>query len=181
MSRKENNSDEDLIIKNLPEDQRNYLENRWEGQKKYYSKNASYNKKKFHMLQIIVILSGALIPIVNTIDFGDNSTLINDEIRIASSILGGVVLVAASILQLIKYQENWIQYRTTSESLKKEKQLFLYEIGDYDIADSKVRFKLFVERIESSLSTQNTRFFATHAKSPPDLSGSIAKENENDD
>ena len=160
----EDKLDEDYLVKKLPEDQRNYLETRWVGQKNYYSKNAAKNKNKYHGMQIILIATGALIPIINTINIDDVQVL--GDIRLASSILGGIILAVTGILQLKKFQENWIQYRTTAEILKKEKQLFLHGIGEYANLDDVTKFKFFVERIESSISTQNTRFFVAHSEQP---------------
>ena len=54
----------------------------------------------------------------------------------------------------------------SAEILKKEKQLFLHGIGEYANLDDVTKFKFFVERIESSISTQNTRFFVAHSEQP---------------
>ena len=137
-------------------DKDNYIKDRLEEQQKWYEGKASENKTKHHILQIIIISSGALIPIINSIPYLDVET------RIFSSILGGIIIIITGMTQLKKYQENWIQYRTTEEILKKEKFLYLNNAGEYsNLADEEKHTRL-VERTESILSNQNVNFFVTH-------------------
>jgi hypothetical protein len=42
-------------------------------------------------------------------------------IAIGIDLLGATVAVAAGMAALLKFQEQWLKYRTTAESLKKEK------------------------------------------------------------
>ena len=137
-------------------DKDNYIKDRLEEQQKWYERKASENKTKHHILQIIIISSGALIPIINSIPYSDIG------VRIISSILGGIVIVITGMIQLKKYQENWIQYRTTEEILKKEKFLYLNSAGEYSNLDEEEKHQLLVERTESVISNQNVNFFVTH-------------------
>ena len=139
-------------------DKDNYIKDRLEQQQKWYERKASENKTKHHILQIIIISSGALIPIINSIPYSDI------EVRIVSSILGGIVIIITGMIQLKKYQENWIQYRTTEEILKKEKFLYLNNAGEYSNLDDNEKHRVLVERIEATISNQNVNFFATHSE-----------------
>ena len=91
-----------------------YIKNRLDEQQNWYSKKAAQSKTRYHASQIIIIAAGALIPIINIVDIA------TVEIRLASSILGGIILATTGILQLLKSQENWVLYRSTAEILKKE-------------------------------------------------------------
>ena len=66
--------------------------------------------------------------------------------------------VLASLLKIYRFQEQWIDYRNTAETLKKEKYLYDAKLSEYATADSADR--LFVERIESLISRQNTLWVA---------------------
>ena len=134
-------------------DKYNYIKDRLEDQRKWYGHKANENKKKHHILQILIISSGALIPIINSIPYLDVET------RIISSILGGIVIIITGMTQLKKYQENWIQYRTTEEILKKEKFLYLNNAGEYSNLNEDEKHQLLVERTESVISNQNVNFF----------------------
>lgn len=108
------------------------------------------------MNEIKIIIVGAIIPIVNVLDFADLQT------RIVSSILGATVVIITGLTQLEKYQENWIIYRTTTELLKKEKYFYENEVGDYTDLDESKRKKLLVERVESIVSSETSKYFTVH-------------------
>src|SRR3712207_2756657 len=63
----------------------NYISNRLEEQTKWHSKKARENKKKFRFYEIITIISGASIPLINVIGLGDLTT------RIITSVVGGII------------------------------------------------------------------------------------------
>jgi len=137
---------------------KNYVKNRLDDQIDWYSKNATKNKSRFHGFQIAVIIIGAIIPLVNLVDFAPT------EIRIISSILGVIIVGVSGILQLKKYHENWISYRSTEEALKKEKYTYENNAGEYSGLDEEKKLKLLVENVESTISNQNVVFFITHKK-----------------
>jgi len=69
--------------------------------------------------------------------------------------LGLLITFITGVVTLYKFQENWIEYRTTCESLRHEKFLFLTQGDPYDIEDS---FKLLVQRVENLISRENTQW-----------------------
>ncbi|MHC4367051.1 MAG: DUF4231 domain-containing protein [Planctomycetota bacterium] len=75
-----------------------------------------------------------------------------------------------SILKTFKYQENWINYRTTCETLRKE--IHFYRVGWGDYRDSKDREALFVERVESLISRENTMWLTTQQPEEAEKSSS---------
>jgi len=135
-----------------------YLDDRLEEQIRWYGKKANQNKNRFYGYQIVIIVSGVLVPIINAANFG------SDEVRVISSILGGIIVGITSILQLKKHHENWIQYRSTEEVLKKEKYFFLNNVGLYSELEDKKKCERLVRRVESVISNQNVRFFDAHGK-----------------
>jgi hypothetical protein len=72
----------------------------------------------------------------------------------------------SGILQLKKYHENWIMYRSTEEALKKEKYTFEQNAGDYTGLGDEEQKKRLVENVEAIISNQNVTFFITHHKGP---------------
>ena len=134
---------------------------RLEPEIKWHSEKARLNKNRFHLVQITILVAGAIIPIVNVASFGDAQT------RLASSIVGGVIVVATGITQLGKYQENWILYRTTAEMLKKEKYFFLNHAGEYSSSNEEERNTLLVERVEATISSETSKYFLIHSAKKP--------------
>lgn len=67
----------------------------------------------------------------------------------------GIAIITAS-LGLYQFEQNWIEYRTTCESLKKEKYLFLTKTEPYDAVDENLA--LLVRRVEMLVSKENTNW-----------------------
>jgi hypothetical protein len=133
-----------------------YKEERLQKQIDWHSQKARHNKLRFRLYQIITLIASAIISIINVANVGDFQT------RMISSIIAGVIVVATGITQLEKYQESWILYRTSSELLKKEKYFFENNIGEYSNPDEKERNKLLVERVESIVSAETSKYFTIH-------------------
>jgi hypothetical protein len=129
-----------------------YKKDRLEVQIKWHSKKARHNKSRFRLCEVIVIIAGSIIPIVNIVE-------IDPGTRIVSSVLGGLIAIVTGITQLEKYQENWILYRTTSELLKKEKYYYENEVGEYSGLDESNRNRKLVERVESLVSSETSKYF----------------------
>jgi len=54
-----------------------YKNSRLEEQIKWHSQKARYNKSRFRLYEIIVIFAGAIIPIINVVDFFGLSDVYN--------------------------------------------------------------------------------------------------------
>lgn len=133
-----------------------YKQERLQEQINWHSKKARHNKLRFRLYQIVTLVASAIIPIINVTNVGDFQT------RVISSIIGGIIAVATGITQLEKYQENWILYRTSSELLKKEKFFFENNAGEYSNLGDKEKNKLLVERVESIVSAETSKYFTIH-------------------
>lgn len=127
-----------------------YIETRLNDQIKYYDNHSKSNKRWYILLRIIEIFSAASIPILSM--FISDTTL---DLRVAVGIIGAIIAVITAIVSLCQFQENWVEYRTTCESLRHEKYLFTTKTEPYDLESS---FPLFVKRIESLISKENSNW-----------------------
>jgi predicted membrane channel-forming protein YqfA (hemolysin III family) len=66
----------------------NYKKARLEQQVEWHSKKARHNKLRFSIYQIITLIAGAIIPLINIANIGDFQT------HMISSIIGGIIAVA---------------------------------------------------------------------------------------
>ena len=82
-----------------------------------------------------------------------------------SSVLSSVIVVVTAFLQMEKYFENWILYRTTTEALKREKILYENNAGEYATLNEVEKNRTLVERVEAMLSSENAKFFALQQQS----------------
>ena len=134
-----------------------YVERRLEPQRKWHNEKATWNKRRFYAVEVATLLAGAAIPIVNL-------WLVHDAFwaGVLSAILGGVVVVAASVGKLFKFHENWLQYRTLVEALEREKELYSVGAGEYADVNEAERNRLLVERVENILASTTSQFIETH-------------------
>lgn len=137
-------------------DKDDYIQKRVDNQIDWYDKKSRQNQWWYKRLRIFEICAAASIPfLVGYIGSEDSG------FRIAVGVLGLLIAVVTAILGLYQFQENWVEYRTTCESLKHEKFLFQTGAEPYHEEDP---FRLFVQRIESLISKENTAW-SQYAKS----------------
>ena len=150
-----------------------YLTRRLDSQRAWHSQKAKRNKLWYLALEITTMTAAACIPIVNVIPVGAHS----DWQRIASAALAAVVVFAAGISKLFKFQETWLRYRAIAENLERERELFVAGLGDYGNADAQKRLAALVDRVELLLADQTAQFLASQrtAREAPDAAGAETK------
>lgn len=132
-----------------------YLQDRLEDQIAWYDAKSQHNQRWFKRFGLIQIIAAALIPLCSglLVEWPYYPWVVG--------LLGVLVAVLASLVTLNKYQENWIQYRTTAEQLKHEKFMYLTHTAPYHENDA---FNKLVMRVEDLISKENSRWslkFAT--------------------
>jgi predicted membrane protein len=136
-----------------------YLNERLEKQLNWHSTRASHNKNKFYAVEVITLIAGALIPVINIVELPPTQQFWQ---RMGSALLAAIIVVTTGIGKLFKFQENWLTYRGLTEELEREKELYLNRVWQYAAASEEDRQKLLVERTESILSTTTSRFVSLH-------------------
>tara|TARA_B100000787_G_C16050418_1_gene230977 strand:+ start:226 stop:681 length:456 start_codon:yes stop_codon:yes gene_type:complete len=137
--------------------QDDYFEERLDNQIDWYDRKSIQSQRWFKRLQVIVIVSSATIPFLS--GYMDSETL---YLKIAIGILGLVIAAITAVLGLYQFQENWLEYRTTCETLRHEKYLFLAKAAPYNEEEP---FLLLVERVEGLISKENTNWQSYMKKS----------------
>lgn len=123
-----------------------YFKERLNNQIDWYDSKSIQQQKIYKRIKIAQIISAALIPFLAAL-VGD----LNWIIYLVST-LGVLVTVLEGILSLGKYHENWIEYRSICETLKREKYMYLGKAGIYS---ENSNFEVLVERIETIISKEN--------------------------
>lgn len=126
-----------------------YLKDRLNDQIDWYDKKSQTNQKWFKRLRLLEIVVAAIIPFLAGI---------GTSVPYYSIIIGGLgvmIAVSAGLSALYKYHENWIEYRTTSETLKHEEYLYQTKCQPYDGDDA---FCKLVQRVEGLISKENTQW-----------------------
>src|SRR5260370_7324702 len=96
---------------------------RLEDQIGWYDRKSMTNQRYFKRIKIVEIASAALIPFLSAFSFS--------RMMWVTGGLGVLITVLEGMLHLNQYQENWIAYRSTCESLKHEKYVYLARASPY--------------------------------------------------
>ena len=133
-----------------------YLEERYNNQVKWYDEKSKLNQKIYKFLQLIIIIFAGITPIL----------VLQREyyINIIAAVLAIIVAISVGSQKAFNYQENWINYRTTCEVLKKEYFFYTNKVQGYENAANPEG--LFIERVESIISKENVYWIATYKKKP---------------
>lgn len=135
-------------MENITTKEETYLQERWQTQKDYYSKQSAQNKRWHQRVQLFVTIGAIAVPILLSIP---------EVPKVFPTILSGLIAAAAALESVYHYGDNWRNYRQTLEALKREKALFTASAGSY--VDPAKAFPRFVERVESLLSEETMRYF----------------------
>jgi len=128
-----------------------YLKERYYDQINWYDTKSMQNQKWYKRFQWAIIILSAITPVLITLDWRLPSNSVLGWIPIITSVL---VAISAAALKTFQYQEQWLNYRTTCETLRKEIQYYDAGIDEYAVVSD--REALFVERVENLISRENT-------------------------
>ena len=131
---------------------------RLEDQINWYDRKSAQQKRYFNILKIVTIVGAATIPILTTVRLDAKLS------QTITAALGAAIVVIEGIQQLYQLQTNWILYRSTCESLRHEKYLYLGHAGPYAVAQD--AHSLLAERIESLVSQEHAKW-ASGQQMPP--------------
>ena len=130
-----------------------YLTDRYHGQITWYDRRANQNKKRFFASKIYVIVVAVLVPVMVSAKVSPTWIPI---------VLSASIAIIEGLVSLFKFHELWIDYRTTCEMLRKEEYFYRAGLNDYSTATDKEA--LFVDRVESLVSRENTMWLARAKK-----------------
>src|ERR1700730_2923095 len=90
---------------------------RLEDQIGWYDRKSISNQRYFKRIKIVEIAAPAIIPFLSAFPF--------PRMLWVTGALGVLITILEGMLHLNQYQQNWIAYRSTCESLKHEKYTYL--------------------------------------------------------
>jgi hypothetical protein len=122
----------------------------------WYDRKSRSNMHWFKRIKTTEIVSAAIIPLLAASRLPGATAV--------TGVLGVLVTVFEGTLQLNQYHENWIRYRSTCESLKHEKYIFLANAGPYSSVE-RPRAML-AERIESLVSQEHAKWESVQEEDP---------------
>jgi len=121
---------------------------RLEDQIAWYDRKSSSNQKIYKRIKVMEIVAAAVIPFLPALPIR--------HIDWVAGGLGVLITVLEGLLHLNQYQQNWIAYRSTCESLKHEKYVYIAKASPYSgVADARA---LLAERVESLVSQEHAKW-----------------------
>jgi len=121
---------------------------RLEDQIEWYDRKSMMNQRYFKRIKMVEITAAAVIPFLSAFSF--------PQVLWFTGGLGVLITVLEGTLHLNQYQQNWIAYRSTCESLKHEKYVYLGKASPYtSVVDPHA---LLAERIESLVSQEHAKW-----------------------
>jgi len=127
-----------------------YLNDRLNSQIEWYDTKSGWNQGWHKKLRILEVLAAASIPFLT-----GYITDATPDMKIVVGSLGVLIAVTSGVIAIFKFQEHWLQYRTTAESLKHHKYLYLTKTAPYDKDNA---FSLLVESTEGLISKENSNW-----------------------
>ena len=122
---------------------------RLDDQIRWYDRKTLDAQRAYKLLRSAQIIVAALVPV---------TALIFRDQAIIPGLLGAVILILSGFQELGAYQRNWIKYRTTCETLRHEKYVYLGRAGPYDGLDEEDARKELVNRVEALVSEEQTQW-----------------------
>lgn len=129
-------------------DSEDYIKIRLENQITWYDSKSKSAKFCSRLLKILILILSTAIPLISGFQVIEES-----ELRIVVGFLGALIAVFTGLISILKLQENWINYRTTCETLKHHK--FHYE-AKADPYNNGKELQLLVKNCESIISRENS-------------------------
>ena len=121
---------------------------RLEGQRAYYSKTAGLYQDRYKHIKLTLIAVAAALPILAFLPMPDVTRYLVAGAGVLIAVLEGVLL-------LNQYGTLWVKYRSTAESLKRERWLLLAHAGDYKGKGNDEALSLLAERVESLIEAEH--------------------------
>jgi hypothetical protein len=139
-----------------------YVNERLDPEISWYDRKSTTHKNAYIAGKVIEIVCAAIIPFLAGYAAAD------PKIPLVIGTLGMVVATLSGVAALLKFHEHWIKYRTTAESLKKEKILFQTRVDPYNVPEP---LPVLVQRAEALISQENTSWAQIMSKPPKDDGG----------
>jgi hypothetical protein len=124
---------------------------RLEDQLDWYDRKSVAAQQAYKRVKLSQLIVGAAVPVAAGLQISAAIT----------ATLAAFVVVAEGVQQLYQWQTNWVLYRSTAETLKHEKYLYLAAAGPYNADDP---HRVLAERLEGLISQEHAKWTEARQK-----------------
>ena len=141
-----------------PED---YIRDRINDQLRFYDKKATFYKSRYLSMRAATVIGGALVPVLVNLSFAPMTVNLRyfvmtiNIIKLSTTVISLMVVLFVSLESVYHFKEQWRNYRSTAELIKKEYFLYATGQGRYAAKPEDEAYRLFVEQIETAIDVEN--------------------------
>lgn len=132
-----------------------YIESRVRTYQAWYDGKAVTCKRRYLRMRAFAVIAGGIVPVLVNVEASVNNFVGYPITKAVITAVSLLVVISVSLESVYHYREQWKNYRSTEQFLGREQFEFMARVGPYKgLEDTRV-FKLFVERIENAISSEN--------------------------
>jgi Protein of unknown function (DUF4231) len=133
-----------------------YIQTRVKAYQNWYDGKAVRCKRRYLRMRAFTVTAGGIVPVLVNVEPSINAVVGYPIMKAVITVVGLLVVVSVSMESVYHYREQWKNYRSTEQLLGREQFEFLAKIGPYERLEGEAAFRLFVERIENAISSENS-------------------------
>lgn len=132
-------------------DSETYISERFNSAISWYDNKAVTCKSRYQWMRAASVVGGVLVPVLVNVSFPGSDTYLKP----LTTALSTLVVLLVSLESVFHYREQWVNYRSTEQFLRREYFLFAAKEGVYTNLDADDAFRTFVERVEAKIESEN--------------------------
>jgi Protein of unknown function (DUF4231) len=132
-----------------------YIETRIKQYQAWYDRKAVICKNRYLRTRAFTVIAGGIVPVLVNTETSINALVGHPIMKGIITVLSLSVVVAVSMESVFHYREQWKNYRSTEQLLGHEQFTYSTRVGVYSNLTDETAFKLFVERTESAITSEN--------------------------
>ena len=132
-----------------------YIETRLKQYQSWYDRKAVLCKNRYLRMRAFTVVAGGIVPVLVNVETSINNLVGYPIMKATITIISLLVVVTVSLESVFHYREQWKNYRSTEQLLGHEQFEFLTKVGVYKGLPDDEAFRLFVERTEDAISSEN--------------------------
>jgi hypothetical protein len=128
-----------------------YIAERFNDAISWYDKKAVTCKSRHQWMRAVSVIGGVLVPVLVNVSLPGSEIYL----KAVTTVLSTLVVLLVSLESVFHYREQWVNYRSTEQFLRREYFLFTAKEGVYTDLRAHDAFRVFVERVEAKIESEN--------------------------
>ncbi len=131
-----------------------FLKERVAQYQSWYDRKSVTAKARYLRMRSFSVVAGGVVPVLINIP-SEPDVLGVPVIRLIVTVISLLVVISVSLESVLHYREQWKNYRSTEQFLGHETIAFRARVGAYRDLPPEDAFRLFVERVEEAIRSEN--------------------------